>query len=231
MPAILKYLFNFMELRELFGIDAMVYAVLAILGTVLFFLRLGLGLLFGIGDELDFDADMGDGSDFGLISVLSVTSFVMGAGWMGLVAQIDWGLSDGMSAVLSVGFGFAMMVLSASLLFGMQRLSYEPTTDLTTAVGRTGTVYMTIPQGGSGKVRVEVQGQTMIKPARTTSGTIREFTDVTVTEIRDDGTFIVAPLEPAGVSPADQSAQSAQTSDPSTDSSTPLPDPPPASQA
>lgn len=195
MPTVLKYLLNFIELQELFGFDAVVYAALALLGTFLFAVRLGLGLAFGIGDELDFDADLTDGADFGLFSVLSISAFIMGAGWMGLIAQVDWGLSNTVSALLSVGFGSGMMVLAAALLFGMQLLKHEPTTDLNTAVGRTGQVYMTIPEGGAGQVRVEVQGQSMIRSARSLAGELKEFTDITVVEVRDDGVFLVKPLD------------------------------------
>ncbi len=192
----IRLVLNFVELREIAGVDAIIYAVLALIGTGLFLLRLGLGLIFGIGEELDFDADLGDGGDFGLLSFLSITAFIMGTGWMGLVAQLDWRLSDPVSALLAVGFGGAMMLLSAGLLFGMQKLAHEPTTDLQTAVGRTGTVYMTIPDGGGGKVRVDVSGTTMIREARGTpeAGRLSEFTDVRVSDVRDDGVLIVEPL-------------------------------------
>jgi len=194
MPDFLRLLFDFVELRDLFGVDAVIYAILALVGTALFVLRLGLGLLFGIGDELDFDTDLDVDSDFGLWSVLSITAFIMGTGWMGLIAQVDWGLASGTAALLAVAFGVAMMLFAASMLFGMRRLAYEPKTDLTTAVGRTGTVYMSIPAGGAGKVRVAVQGQTRILDARSDAGPLEAFSDIKVLRVRDDGVLVVGPL-------------------------------------
>jgi len=194
MPDFLRLLFDFAELRDLFGVDAVIYAILALIGTGLFALRLGLGLLFGIGDELDFDTGLDADSDFGLWSVLSITAFTMGTGWMGLIAQVDWGLSSGTAAFLAVAFGVAMMLFAASMLFAMQRLAYEPKTDLNDAVGRTGTVYMSIPDRGAGKVRVDVQGQTRILDARSEGGALEAFSDIKVLRVRDDGVLVVGPL-------------------------------------
>ncbi len=200
MLEFLKLIFDFSQLHTLYGVDAVLYAALALVGTALFLLRLIGGLLFGLGDALDFDADLDAHGDFGLFSMLSMTAFLMGTGWMGLVAQVDWGIaSSGVVAVLSVGFGATMMLMAASLLFGMKRLAHEPHADPSTAIGRTGTVYMTVPPGGSGQVRVNVSGRSAILPARAADthdgGDLPAFTDVRITAVRDDGTLLVEPLD------------------------------------
>ena len=195
----LKLIFDFAQLHQLYGLDAVIYSILALLGTALFLLRLGLGLIFGLGDALDFDADLDAHSDFGLFSVLSVTAFLMGTGWMGLVAQVDWGIqSSGTVALLAVGFGTTMMLMAASMLFGMKRLAHEPQADPKSAIGRTGTVYMTIPAGAAGQVRVNVSGRSAILPARgdpdhSIKDDLPAFTDVQITAVRDDGTLLVKP--------------------------------------
>ena len=62
-----------------------------------------------------------------------------------------------------------------------------------TAVGRTGQVYMTIPEqgNGAGQVRVSVSGRRMIVPARTEGPGLDAFTDIRVVSVRDDGVLIV----------------------------------------
>lgn len=203
----LRLIFDFAELRTLFGVDAVVYAILAIAGTALFLLRLGVGLIFGAGDDFDIDMDMAEADGgFGLVSILSITAFLMGAGWMGLVSEVEWELADGWSALLSVLFGFTMMMLASSLMFWMRRMSHEPKADRRTAVGKTATVYMTIPAGGTGKVRVNVSGQVVLVDARSAvERDLPSFTDVKVIAIRDDGVLLV---EPAGKSSSAQSSTS-----------------------
>lgn len=190
----LELLLDWQSLRIDFGVDAVVYAVLALAGTLLFTLRLVLTLVFGFG-ETDFDVEDLDHSGFPLISILSLTSFFMGAGWMGLVARVDWGLDPVPASFASGGFGFFCMLLSASLMFGAQKLTQDVTYHVKTAVGRTGQVYMSIPAKGegAGQVRVSVSGRSMIVAAISSGPALEAFTDVTVVEARDDQTLIVEP--------------------------------------
>lgn len=190
----LELLIDWHNLRLDFGVDAVVYAGLALLGTAVFLLRLGMTLLLGMGDT-DFDVEDLDHGGFPLISILSVTAFFMGSGWMGLIARVDWGLEPVPASLAAVGFGFLCMLLSASLMFGARRLTQDVTYDVKTAVGRTGQVYMTIPAKGSGtgQVRVSVSGRSMIVSANSTGPAIEAFSDVKVVDVRDDETLIVQP--------------------------------------
>jgi hypothetical protein len=193
----LEMLLDWRELRITVGLDAVIYAVMALVGTALFLLRLIMSLLLGLdNDGFDTDLDHGGGG-FPLISLLSLTSFFMGAGWMGLVARIDWGLSPTPAAFAAAGFGFAMMVLAASLMFGAKKLQQDVTYDLKTAIGKTGQVYMSIPPrgDGAGQVRVSASGRLMTINAISTGPAIEAFKDVTVTEVRDDKTIIVQPVD------------------------------------
>ncbi|MEM1098292.1 MAG: hypothetical protein AAGH92_05835, partial [Planctomycetota bacterium] len=91
---LIRVLLDWGVLRTDYGFDALVYAILAAAGTALFVLRLGLMLVLGIDGDADIDvSDVGDGAGFSIFSILSVTAFLMGAGWMGLVARVDWELS------------------------------------------------------------------------------------------------------------------------------------------
>lgn len=190
----LELLLDWQNLRLDFGIDAVIYVALALLGTAVFLLRLGMILLLGTRDT-DFDVeDVGHGG-FPLISVLSVTAFFMGAGWLGLIARIDWGLDTTPASLASVGFGFFCLLFSSSLMFGARKISQDVTYQVKTAIGRTGQVYMPIPGKGkgSGQVRVSVSGRSMIVTAISTGPAIEAFADITVINARDDQTLIVEP--------------------------------------
>ena len=192
----IRLIFDWGELR-IVGLDAVIYAAIAIAGTALFLIRLVLGLVLDMGDVSDAaDLDV-DGIDstasFSIFSFLSVTAFLMGTGWMGLATRLhlEWGPIP--AAIVSIGFGVGMMVFSAAMLMGVRRLAQEQTYEPRTAIGRTGQVYLTVPGNGSGngRVRVSVSGRSKILDARTAGPALEAFTDVRIVEVRDDGVLIV----------------------------------------
>jgi hypothetical protein len=189
-------IFNFSELSKLGG-DAVTYFIMAAVGTILFLIRLVVGL-FG-GDAGDFDADVDAGTDasFTLFSLLSVMAFVMGTGWMGLACRIDFGLSRAMSAILSVGFGLFMMFLASGLMALMRKLNQHIEIDPKTAIGSTARAYVTLPAKGKGhgQIQVTVSGRLKTVAAVSNGKEIPAFADVKVVEARDDGTLVVEPLK------------------------------------
>ncbi|MEM1212148.1 MAG: hypothetical protein AAGI68_07600 [Planctomycetota bacterium] len=189
-----KLLFDFPKLSS-FGLDVPFYAGMALLGTSLFLLRLVLSLMLGIGGDVDFDVDLEDhGAGFGVFSILSITAFLMGAGWMGLLCRLGWELSPGPSAAVSGGTGIGFMLLAAAGLFLLAKLGHEVKADKATAVGRTGQVYMALPAKGEGqgKVRVSISGRSMISEAVSTGEAIESFAAVKVESVRDDGVLLVS---------------------------------------
>lgn len=189
-------IFNWPELAAK-GADAVTYLILALVGTILFLLRLGIALFFG-GDAGDFDVDADTGTDatFTLFSLLSIMAFVMGTGWMGLACRIDWGLARVPSAITAVGFGLVMMSLASGLMFLTRKMNREVRYDAKTAIGRTGRVYLTLPAKGKGigQVEVTVSGRQKIMKAVTSGKELRAFTDVRVVDVRDDEVLVVEPL-------------------------------------
>ncbi len=184
-------IFDWPEMSAQVGLDGVLYAVLALAGTALFAVRAML-MLFGWGGDEELDGmDHGDGMQ--VFSLLSVTSFMMGSGWMGLTCRIDWGLGPTASALAAAGFGSALMLFASLLLLLMRRLGRSVTYDTATAVGRTATVYAAIPARGegTGQVRVSVSGRSMTLPAGSTGEAIEAFADVRVLEVRDDNLLLV----------------------------------------
>ena len=120
----------------------------------------------------------------------------MAAGWMGLACRLDWGLGRLPSALISAGFGFALMMAASLMTAWMRRLNRHIDYDVRTAIGRTGRVYLTIPERGTGhgQVEISVSGRQKILRAMSSKGQIEAFADVKVLEVRDDETLVVEPL-------------------------------------
>ncbi|MBT8100303.1 MAG: hypothetical protein KJO82_11155 [Gammaproteobacteria bacterium] len=178
--------------------DVLIYLVMALIGTTFFVIRLVIALFFG-GDG-DMDGDMGDvGGDgaFNMFSILSILAFFMGAGWMGLTCRIDWNLNSMVSAAAATGFGFVLMMMASGLMAFARKLNRVVEYDHSTAVGRTASVYMSIPMKGEGqgKIQVSVSGRLKTMDAASVGPRIPEFTSVKVVSVRDDGTFIVEPAD------------------------------------
>ena len=140
------------------------------------------------------DTGTGDGA-FNMFSLLSILAFFMGAGWMGLTCRIDWNLSSMVSAAAATGFGFVLMLMASGLMALARKLNRTVDYDLTTAIGKTASVYMSIPEKGtgSGKIQVAVSGRQKTIAAVSAGPAIKEFMSVKVVSVRDDGTFIVEP--------------------------------------
>lgn len=177
--------------------DVVAYLIMALVGTIFFVLRLIFALFFGGDSGGDGDlADIGDGDGaFSMFSMLSILAFFMGAGWMGLTCRIDWELGSMVSALAATGFGVALMVMASGLMAFARSLNRVVEYDLATAVGKTASVYMSIPERGEGrgKIKVSVSGRLKMMDAISNGPPIGEFKSVKVVSVRDDGTFVVEP--------------------------------------
>ncbi len=194
MARALELFWDWSNLMALGG-DAVTYSAMALVGTVLFLLRLALAMFGDVLGDFEIDADTGTDASFTLFSLLSVMAFIMGTGWMGLACRFDWGLSRPVSVVIAVGFGALMMVLAAGLMYVTRSLNRTVTYDLQTAVGKTAQVYLAIPprDAGHGQVQVTVSGRLMTLDAVSDGPALDAFTDVLVVDVRDDQTLVVAP--------------------------------------
>ncbi|NNF08074.1 MAG: hypothetical protein HKN21_15025 [Candidatus Eisenbacteria bacterium] len=188
-------LFNWSELVSQ-GVDVVVYAILAGVGTLFFLVRLAANAFLGGGD-LDMDTEFHGDSDhaFGVFSLLSILAFFMAAGWMGLACRLDWALGRVPSAFIASGFGFVMMLAASGLTYLTRRLNQESGYDIETARGVTGRVYLSIPAKGTGQgqVEVSVSGRKKIIRASSNGDEIPAFTEVKVIGTKDDESVIVEP--------------------------------------
>lgn len=172
-------------------------------GTVFFTVRLILMLVGGDmdsdmgGADGDFDLDHGgthSDAAFELISVNTLTAFVMMFGWTGLTAYRQFSLSAAVATVIAVGAGILTMWITATLFRMAGKLvSKGAVFKIGDTVGLNASVYQRIPADGRGKVNVSMPGG-ILKELEAMSEDrvdIESFKTVKVVKVVDDRTISV----------------------------------------
>ncbi len=171
-----------------------IYTYCAVIGGTLFLTQFLLGLL-GLGGHHDFDshdvsvdhdAQMGHDANWfaGVLTfrslVAALTAFGLGglaadAGHFSATAALAWGL----------GCGLAALLLVAQMMRLISRLRDDGTLRLAGAVGRGGTVYLTIPgnKSGLGKITLTLQNRTVECQAVTFQGQLPTGSKVRVVSV------------------------------------------------
>ncbi len=130
---------------------------------------------------------------FHILSVRAVLAFFTLFSWAGAL-YLNIGKDTTQSLILAVAWGAAGWVVVAVLLHWLRKLAETGTRRLSTALGQTGTVYMDIPAGGQGEVRVAVSGVVSMIKARAAGGqAIKAGSSVTVTRLLDINCVEVRP--------------------------------------
>ncbi len=146
-----------------------IFLFCAILGGMAFLARMVM-MFIGMGDhDAGVDAhDIGDHGDAGhgdsdasfkLLSFQGLTAFFMMFGLVGLASHMQSGLAAAVSILAASIAGIFSMYLIARMFAMMTRLQSTGTMDINQAIGEEGTVYLTIPPDGTGKVTVPVQNR------------------------------------------------------------------------
>ncbi|MFC1587463.1 hypothetical protein ACFL54_04050 [Planctomycetota bacterium] len=177
--------------------DTRIFLGMAIFGTVLFALRMGMMILgmtddFGGDDggadvddfaDVDMDADGDVGADvdadhgeidhasegFKVLSLNTISAFTMGAGWLGLAALSEWGTTQILASGLAYGFGVSMVLLITFMMKSARKLDASGTMKLEAAIAQVGSVYSRIPANreGEGQVQIEINNSERVLPAIT----------------------------------------------------------------
>src|SRR5690606_37069757 len=121
--------------------------------------------------------------------------FFTAIGWTGVLCRIDIALGPVSSAIIATLVGVAFMFSAAGMMFYIRKLNSPVSYKINDAVGRTATVYLSIPKRGegAGQVTVNISGRRMTRNAISTGEAIPAFTEVVVTDARDDETLVVEP--------------------------------------
>jgi len=131
---------------------------------------------------------------FGIISLRTVVAALAFFGLAGLAAQ-SADLPRPLPLVIGVAAGLAAMLAVYWIMRGLMALRAEGTAHVANAVGRTGTVYTTIPAegAGTGKIQLNLQGRTMEYLAVTSGHALGPGTKVLVGAVISSDTLEVQP--------------------------------------
>lgn len=151
-----------------------------------------------IAEDADIDVDEGDVGQstvsFRLFSLRGLITFFTLFTWGGAL-YLNQGTPVVAAMWYSVLWGVAGMVAVALVIYALRKLTLAGTMDLKTCVGTNGTVYLTIPRGGVGEVRVTVSGTVTYVKARSADGRqIKAGTRVHVVRRVDQTQVEVRPL-------------------------------------
>ncbi len=172
------------------GMIPKAFWIIAFPSTLIFLVQL---VMTFIGGDHDHDLDSGgdshahldDGGGFHFFTFKNMIAFFTLFAWTGL-ACVEGGLSLFITLIIATVSGLAMMFVMAGLIYYLSKLTYSGTLDMKNAIGRSGTVYIRIPEkrSGTGKIEIEVQGQYRTLNAMTEdieiikTGTLVEVIDV-----------------------------------------------------
>ena len=132
---------------------------------------------------------------FHILSVRAILAFFTLFTWAGAL-YLNIGKGTSQSLILAVAWGAAGWVVVAVLLHWLRKLAETGTRRLSTAIGQAGTVYLDIPAGGRGEVRVAVSGVVSVVKARGAGGqaikagspvAVTRLLDINCVEVRPDG--------------------------------------------
>ena len=143
-----------------------VFLACALAGSLLFIIRLILQFLGGGGDihtEISADHADADYSDsdvsFKLLTIQGLTAFFMMFGMVGFALLRGNKTNEGIAVSAALAAGLATVWLIGKIFALIKGLQSSGTIENKNAVGEKGTVYLTIPSGGTGKVQVTVKGR------------------------------------------------------------------------
>jgi len=183
------------EWWSLLNLELRVFYTIALASSLLLVIQ-ALMTLFGFGDDADPVDDAGDGSGLHILSVRTVIAFLVGFGWTGVMA-IKAGMSMPMVILTALLVGGIFMLAVFALMRSLYGFRQSGTLDYENAVGKTGTVYLTVPakSAGPGQIEVMVQGRLKIVQAYTKAAEpIPTRTKVKVVGLLDKQSLLVEPI-------------------------------------
>jgi membrane protein implicated in regulation of membrane protease activity len=124
---------------------------------------------------VDHDTDHGDDSDHAeqahgdsglkLLTIQGITAFIMMFGLTAFSFSRNSLLGSVMTIILGIAVGIFGMWLIAKGFALMRSMQSTGTMQIYDAIGEEGTVYLTIPAEGVGKIQVVISGRLMVRDA------------------------------------------------------------------
>jgi hypothetical protein len=132
-----------------------------------------------------------------LVGVLTFRTIVAALTFFGLagLATQQAGAEPGLVIAVALATGAGAMFLVAWVMRSLSRLNAEGTARIERAIGKSGTVYLTVPgnKAGVGKVQLNLQNRTVECQAVTPHATLANGTKIIVTAVIGRDTVEVAP--------------------------------------
>lgn len=151
---------------EYAGVD-LFFLICAVLGVALFLFRLVLQLIGQTGGADDpGDVDAGETDDsFRVLSLHGLTAFFMMFGLVGLALHRQSECGETISIVGALVAGTLACWGINKLFAALKSMQSDGMVRVENAVGAEGSVYLGIPENGTGKVQVAVQGRLKVYDA------------------------------------------------------------------
>lgn len=132
----------------------------ALLGSLLFLFKSLFSFLPLFSSETIEEASENQSETlFKVLSIHSITGFLMVFGWTGLAGLHQFGLSTGQAVLVACVCGCMMLLLVCYLFKGARKLvSHGAVFSISQTVGKTGVVYQRIPSRGVGKIHLSIDG-------------------------------------------------------------------------
>jgi hypothetical protein len=178
-----------------------IYWIIAIAATTILAVQLIIvcfsGLDFHIGSDLSHGDVTSPGHDismphFQMLTIRNIVAFFALFGWSGL-AFYHHHLPLWSVILLSFSCGFAMMMITAAIFWGLSKMQSSGNVDYNSAKGLQATVYLKIPPSGagSGQIKVSLQGKFVEMEALATGvNEIPTGSSVIIKEITDSKALV-----------------------------------------
>lgn len=178
------------------GVEKM-YWIIAFPATLIFLIQT---VMTFIGGDVDADGDMDmhhdgdlDGAGFHVLTLKNLVAFFSIFSWTG-IAMTQAGINPFLTGFVSLIAGTAMMLIMASLFYFMSKLTDNGTLNMNNAIGKVGTVYLTIAANKQreGKIQIKIQSSLQTLNALTEdSEDIKSGSLVEVVDVINDNILIV----------------------------------------
>lgn len=162
-----------------------------VLGGAVLVLQLVAGV-FGIDDVHHHDVSSHHAGSEGL-NLLSIRALAAGLAFFGIAGFAARSLGAPLAFAAALVAGVAAAAGVAAIVRGFRRLEHDATLALESAVGATGTVYLSIPgrRSGVGKVHITVQNRLVECLAVTTEDPLPTGASVLVIDLQGSDTVVV----------------------------------------
>lgn len=148
------------------------------------------------GLDADFDSDLeGTQGAFQFFSFRNFIHFMLGFGWTG-ISFYDIIENKTLLVGIALLAGIAFVAMFFLIISQIKRLAEDNTFQIKETLGKTGEVYLTIPEkkSGIGKVQISIKGSFKELRAITESETLKSGTLVKIKSVDSDNILVVEKL-------------------------------------